>query len=40
MLLPVKVAHAIRDGTASLAFRRWTKPEVKLGSTFLDCRRT
>ena len=35
MLLPVKVAHAIRDGTASLAFRRWTKPEVKPGSTFL-----
>ena len=35
MLLPVKVANAIREGTASLAFRRWTKPEVKVGSTFL-----
>ncbi len=35
MLLPVKVAAAIREGTASLAFRRWTKPEVKVGSTFL-----
>lgn len=35
MLLPVRVAHAIREGTASLAFRRWAKPEVKPGSTFL-----
>src|SRR5690242_8956159 len=35
MLLPVKVAHAVREGSASLAFRRWTKPEVKVGSTFL-----
>ena len=35
MLLPIKVANAIRDGSASLAFRRWTRPEVKIGSTFL-----
>jgi hypothetical protein len=35
MLLPVKVADAIREGTASLAFRRWAKPEVRVGSTFL-----
>ena len=35
MLLPVKVAAAIRAGTATLAFRRWSKPEVKVGSTFL-----
>jgi hypothetical protein len=34
MLLPPKVAHGVADGSVSLAFRRWTKPDVKVGSEF------
>ena len=34
MLLPPKVAHGIADGSLSVAFRRWRKPAVKVGSEF------
>lgn len=34
MLLPPKVAHGVADGTVTLAFRRWPKPDVKVGSQF------
>ncbi|MFC7496494.1 MULTISPECIES: hypothetical protein [unclassified Nocardioides] len=34
MLLPPKVAHGVADGSVTLAFRRWRKPDVKVGSEF------
>ena len=34
MLLPPKVAHGIADGSVSLAFRRWRKQDVRVGSQF------
>ncbi len=34
MLLPPKVAHGVADGTVTLAFRRWTRADVKVGSQF------
>lgn len=34
MLLPPKVAHGVADGSVTLAFRRWTRPDVKVGSQF------
>lgn len=34
MLLPPKVAHGVRDGSVTLAFRRWKRQDVKPGTTF------
>ncbi|GAA4738798.1 hypothetical protein GCM10023350_23950 [Nocardioides endophyticus] len=34
MLLPPKVAHGVADGTVTLAFRRWRKQDVVVGSEF------
>jgi hypothetical protein len=34
MLLPPKVAHGVADGSVTLAFRRWRKQDVSVGSTF------
>ena len=34
MLLPPKVAHGVADGSVSLAFRRWRRPDVRVGSEF------
>ena len=34
MLLPPKVAQGVRDGTMTLAFRRWRRPDVRPGSQF------
>ena len=34
MLLPPKVAHGVADGSVTLAFRRWTRPDVKVSSEF------
>jgi hypothetical protein len=34
MLLPPKVAHGVADGTVTLAFRRWHKQDVAVGSEF------
>ena len=34
MLLPPKVAHGVADGSVTLAFRRWQRPDVKVGSQF------
>lgn len=34
MLLPPKVAHGVADGTVTLAFRRWRKQDVAVGSEF------
>jgi hypothetical protein len=34
MLLPIKVARGVRDGSMSLAFRRWRKQDVQPGTTF------
>ncbi|MCW2772447.1 MAG: uncharacterized protein JWN91_773 [Nocardioides sp.] len=34
MLLPPKVAHGVADGSVALAFRRWKKQAVKVGSEF------
>lgn len=34
MLLPPKVAQGVREGTVSLAFRRWRRPDVRPGSRF------
>lgn len=34
MLLPVKVAHGVRDGTVSLAYRRWRRQDVEPGRVF------
>ncbi|WP_395696047.1 hypothetical protein [Nocardioides sp.] len=34
MLLPPKVAHGVADGSVTLAFRRWRRPDVRVGSQF------
>jgi hypothetical protein len=34
VLLPPKVAHGVADGTVTLAFRRWRRQDVKVGSEF------
>ncbi|WP_340536973.1 hypothetical protein [Nocardioides sp. GXZ039] len=34
MLLPMKVAHGVRDGSVRLAFRRWRKQDVEPGRMF------
>lgn len=34
MLLPPKVAHGVADGSVTLAFRRWRRPDVRVGGTF------
>jgi hypothetical protein len=34
MLLPPKVAHGVADGSVTLAFRRWRRQDVKVGSVF------
>lgn len=35
MMLPMKVAQGVREGTVSLAFRRWQRQDVKVGSQFV-----
>lgn len=35
MLLPNRIAQGVRDGTITLAFRRWEAPRVKVGGTQL-----
>jgi hypothetical protein len=35
MLLPPKVAHGVADGSVTLAFRRWRKQDVTVGSQFV-----
>jgi hypothetical protein len=35
MLLPNRIAQGVRDGTITLAFRRWEQPRVKAGGTQL-----
>lgn len=34
MLLPIKVARGVADGSMTLAFRRWRKQDVQPGATF------
>ena len=34
MLLPLKVAQGVRDGTVTLAYRRWRKQDVEPGRRF------
>jgi hypothetical protein len=34
VLLPPKVAHGVADGSVTLAFRRWRRPDVRPGSQF------
>jgi hypothetical protein len=34
VLLPPKVARGVADGTITLAFRRWKRQDVKVGSEF------
>jgi hypothetical protein len=34
VLLPIKVARGVRDGSMSLAFRRWRTQDVQPGATF------
>lgn len=34
MLLPPILAQGVREGTVSLAFRRWRRPDVRPGSQF------
>lgn len=34
MLLPLKVAQGVRDGSVTLAFRRWKKQDVEVGRRF------
>jgi hypothetical protein len=34
MLLPIKVARGVADGSMSLAFRRWRKQDVQPGALF------
>ena len=34
MLLPPKVAHGVADGSVTLAFRRWRRQDVNVGSAF------
>ncbi|MEE4024415.1 hypothetical protein V1Y59_15115 [Gordonia sp. PKS22-38] len=36
MLLPVRTAQGVADGSIDLAFRRWKTPRVKPGSTFIS----
>jgi hypothetical protein len=35
MLLPARIAQGVRDGTLTLAFRRWEQPRVRIGGTQL-----
>lgn len=35
MLLPARIAQGVRDGSVTLAFRRWEQPRVKTGGTQL-----
>jgi hypothetical protein len=35
MLLPARIAHGVRDGSITLAFRRWEAPRVRVGGTQL-----
>ncbi len=35
MLLPARIAAGVRDGTITLAFRRWEQPRVRVGGTQL-----
>jgi hypothetical protein len=34
MLLPMKVARGVADGSVTLAFRRWKRQDVQVGSQF------
>ncbi|MFW6775975.1 hypothetical protein ACOACO_16945 [Nocardioides sp. CPCC 205120] len=34
MRLPPKVAQGVADGSVTLAFRRWARPDVRVGSQF------
>ena len=34
VLLPPKVAHGVADGSVTLAFRRWRRQDVRVGSEF------
>ena len=34
MLLPMKVARGVADGSMDLAFRRWRRQDVQVGHTF------
>lgn len=34
MLLPLRVAEGVRDGSVSLAFRRWRRQDVEAGHVF------
>ena len=35
MLLPARIAAGVRDGSITLAFRRWEEPRVRVGGTQL-----
>ena len=35
MLLPARIAQGVREGTITLAFRRWEEPRVRVGGTQL-----
>lgn len=35
MLLPARIAQGVRNGTITLAFRRWEQPRVRVGGTQL-----
>jgi hypothetical protein len=35
MLLPARIAQGVRDGSVTLAFRRWEQPRVRVGGTQL-----
>ncbi len=35
MLLPAMIAPRVKDGTVTVAYRRWAAHRVKVGSTFL-----
>jgi hypothetical protein len=34
MLLPLKIARGVADGSVTLAFRRWRRPDVRPGQVF------
>lgn len=34
-MLPMKAAQGVRDGSVTLAFRRWQRQDVKVGSQFI-----
>lgn len=34
MLLPAAIARGVAEGSVTLAFRRWSQPRVRVGSTF------